>query len=70
MVDVGELVDAALVGFDRREPVTIPPLHDAAQWNAFEAARKVMLPGLARAHAAARYRTVSLDAREDRSAIK
>ena len=59
MMDVGELVDAALVGFDRREPVTIPPLHDAAQWDLFEAARKVMLPGFAQAHAAARYRTAS-----------
>ncbi|MGG2478965.1 SDR family NAD(P)-dependent oxidoreductase, partial [Rhizobium sp. BR5] len=27
-----DLVDAALVGFDRREPVTIPPLPDAGQW--------------------------------------
>lgn len=29
LMDVGELVDAALVGFDRRELVTIPPLHAA-----------------------------------------
>ena len=70
MMDVGELVDAALVGFDRREAVTIPPLHDAAQWNAFEAARRAMLPGFAQAQAAARYRTVSQDAREDRSTSK
>ena len=35
----GELVDAALVGFDRRETVTIPPLPDASQWSALEAAR-------------------------------
>ncbi|HVJ37789.1 MAG TPA: SDR family oxidoreductase, partial [Stenotrophomonas sp.] len=29
VMEVGELVDAALVGFDRREAVTIPPLHVA-----------------------------------------
>ena len=34
VMDVEELVDAALVGFDRREPVTIPPLPDAGQWTA------------------------------------
>ena len=28
VMEVDELVDAALVGFDRREPVTIPPLPD------------------------------------------
>ena len=31
IMEVGDLVDAALVGFDRREPVTIPPLQDAAR---------------------------------------
>jgi uncharacterized protein len=56
MMDVGELVDAALVGFDRREPITIPPLHDAGQWDAYQAARQVMLPGFAQVHAAERYR--------------
>jgi short-subunit dehydrogenase len=56
VMDVGELVDAALVGFDRREPVTIPPLPDDAQWNAFDAARKAMLPNFRQSHAAPRYR--------------
>jgi hypothetical protein len=51
-----ELVDAALVGFDRRETVTIPPLPDAGQWAAFDGARKAMLPNLLQAHAAERYR--------------
>ena len=54
-MDADELVDAALVGFDRREPVTIPSLPDVAQWNAFDAARQAMLPNLPQAHAAARY---------------
>ena len=55
-MDADELVDAALVGFDRREPVTIPPLPDAGQWTAFEGARQAMLPNFLQAHAAARYR--------------
>jgi uncharacterized protein len=53
---VDELVDAALVGFDRREAVTIPPLPDAGQWEAFSAARQAMLPNFRQEHAAARYR--------------
>lgn len=56
LMDVGELVDAALVGFDRREPVTVPPLADAARWDALEAARQGLLANLHQAHAAARYR--------------
>lgn len=57
MMEVGELVDAALAGFDQREPVTIPPLHDAGQWVAYESARQAMLPGFAQVHAAKRYHT-------------
>ncbi|WKV52551.1 SDR family NAD(P)-dependent oxidoreductase [Dickeya fangzhongdai] len=56
VMEVEELVDAALVGFDRREPVTIPPLHEAGQWDAYQHARQAMLPGFSQAHAAARYR--------------
>jgi len=56
VMDVGELVDAALAGYDRRETVTIPPLPDAAQWETFNAARQAMLPNFANEHAAARYR--------------
>ena len=55
VMEVDELVDAALAGFDRRETVTIPPLPDAAQWTDFEAARKVMFPNFSQVHAAARY---------------
>jgi len=53
---VDELVDAALVGFDRREPITIPSLPDAGQWETFSAARQAMLPNFRQEHAAARYR--------------
>lgn len=56
VMEVGELVDAALVGFDRREPITIPPLPDAGQWEAYQAARQQMIPGFGQAHAAERYR--------------
>lgn len=59
MMEVGELVDAALVGFDRGEPVTIPPLPDAGQWIAYQGARQAMLPGFAQTKAAVRYRTAS-----------
>lgn len=56
VMDVGDLVDAALVGFDRRESVTIPPLPDADQWSAFDAARQAMRPGFGNAQPAERYR--------------
>lgn len=56
VMEVGELVDAALAGFDRRETVTIPPLPDAGQWDAFNAARVAMLPNFRNEHAAPRYK--------------
>ena len=59
VMEVDELVDAALAGFDRRESVTIPPLPDADQWADFEAARKVMIPNFSQVHAAARYRRLA-----------
>ncbi|GAA0675475.1 hypothetical protein FHT00_003062 [Sphingomonas insulae] len=55
MMDVNELVDAALVGFDRREGVTIPPLHDGTLWDAFDQARQAMLPHFGSVHPAPRY---------------
>jgi short-subunit dehydrogenase len=57
VMDVNDLVDAALVGFDRREAVTIPPLADERQWQAFEAARLAMLPNFRAEKPAPRYRT-------------
>jgi short-subunit dehydrogenase len=59
VMEVDELVDAALVGFDRREAVTIPPLPDQDQWNTFDAARQVMIPNFSQVHAAARYRAAA-----------
>jgi short-subunit dehydrogenase len=54
-MDVDELVDAALVGFDRRERVTIPPLQDAGLWETFDTARQAIRPNVVQAHAAERY---------------
>lgn len=59
MMAVDELVDAALVGFDRRETITIPPLPEAAQWDNYQAARHAMLPGFGNRHPAERYRISS-----------
>ncbi|MDU8357558.1 SDR family oxidoreductase [Pseudomonas syringae group sp. J309-1] len=55
VMDVEELVDAALVGFDRRELVTIPPLHVAERWDALDAARQGLLSDIRQANAAERY---------------
>lgn len=59
VMDVGELVDAALVGFDRREAVTIPPLHVAARWDALEGTRQGLLSDIRQAQAAERYRSAA-----------
>ncbi|MET4255673.1 short-subunit dehydrogenase [Bradyrhizobium sp. S3.12.5] len=59
VMEVNDLVDAALVGFDRREPVTIPPLPDAGQWDALQAARQAMLPNYRSERPAERYRALA-----------
>lgn len=59
LMEVDELVDAALVGFDRKEAVTIPPLPDVGQWDTFVGARLAMLPNFRQSHAAARYRAAA-----------
>jgi short-subunit dehydrogenase len=56
VMDVDEMVDAAIKGFDLGEPVTIPSLPDIAQWNAMQAARHALGPNLSRNSAAARYK--------------
>jgi short-subunit dehydrogenase len=56
VMEVGEMVDAALVGFDRKEPVTFPALQEEIVWETFVAARQAMLPNLQKSDVAARYR--------------
>jgi len=54
---VDDLVDAALVGFDARETVTIPPLADEhlPHWTAIETERGALATVLSRRDPAARY---------------
>ncbi|HEY2538774.1 MAG TPA: SDR family NAD(P)-dependent oxidoreductase [Stellaceae bacterium] len=56
VMDVDDLVDAALVGLDKGEVVTIPPLADERQWTAYNEARLAMAPNLSRDEVADRYR--------------
>ncbi len=55
VMEVGDLVDAGLIGLDRGEEVTIPPLADEALWTAFEDARLTMKGKLSNRDVAARY---------------
>ena len=56
VMDVEDLVDAALVGFDRKELATIPPVPDVAAWEAFEQARGILAQGFSNSRPGARYR--------------
>src|SRR5713101_2787198 len=51
-----DMVDAALVGLDQGELVTIPGLHDGDQWTRFEAARRAISKQFGNSVAAPRYR--------------
>ncbi|WP_447797588.1 SDR family NAD(P)-dependent oxidoreductase [Pseudomonas moraviensis] len=55
IMEVGDMVDAALVGFDRREVVTIPPLHEGERWDALQTARQGLLGQIRQATVAPRY---------------
>jgi short-subunit dehydrogenase len=52
----GEMVDAALADFDQGEFITTPSLPEAADWQAYEAARQKLMPNLSRRVPAERYR--------------
>ena len=56
VMDVEAMVDAALVGLDQGETVTIPSLPDVHDWDAYNAARQSLLPNLSRSSPAVRYR--------------
>ncbi|GAB3253473.1 SDR family NAD(P)-dependent oxidoreductase [Chitinimonas naiadis] len=49
------MVDAALVGFDRGELITIPSLHKLEDWDAYEAARRALSTQLSSNTPAPRY---------------
>jgi short-subunit dehydrogenase len=51
-----DMVDAALVGLDKGELVTIPPLQDGDEWNRFEAARRAISQRFGNSVPAPRYR--------------
>ena len=55
VMPAGDMVDAALAGLDQGEFATVPSLPDPADWDAYEAARRALLPGLSRATPASRY---------------
>lgn len=57
-MEVGELVDAALVGFDRRELVTIPPLYNASRWDTLDASRQALLSDIKQDEVAERYKAL------------
>jgi hypothetical protein len=59
LMTTDRLVDAALVGLDQGEFVTLPSLADIEEWNAFESARQKMIPSMRRALPADLYKTVS-----------
>jgi short-subunit dehydrogenase len=56
MMEAEDLVDAPLLGLDRRETVTIPSLHDEMQWHATQTARLAMAANLQNREVAARYK--------------
>jgi short-subunit dehydrogenase len=55
VMSIDDAVDAALAGLDAGEVITIPSLPDPAHWDAFEAARGVLVPNMSRREPAERY---------------
>jgi len=56
VMDVEEMVDAALAGFDQGERITLPSLPDTADWQRLVQARTDLQPNLSRQHSAPRYK--------------
>jgi uncharacterized protein len=56
VMSVEDMVDAALVGLDQGELVTIPSLHDGDEWTRFEAARRAISQHFGNSVPASRYR--------------
>jgi short-subunit dehydrogenase len=51
-----DVVDAALVGLDHGELITLPSLHDGDEWTRYEAARRAMSQKFGNSQSAPRYR--------------
>jgi short-subunit dehydrogenase len=51
-----DMVDAALVGLDQGEVVTLPSLHEGEEWTRFEAARRALSEKFGNSEPAPRYR--------------
>jgi short-subunit dehydrogenase len=60
VMPVEDMVDAALVGLDQGELVTIPGLQDGDEWSRFEAARQAISQRFANSVPASRYRIQTL----------
>jgi short-subunit dehydrogenase len=56
LMEVDEMVDSALAGFDQGEIVTVPSLPDAADWQRLVKVRDDLRPNLSRNHSAPRYK--------------
>ena len=56
VMDVDEMVDAALAGFDQGERITVPSLPDPVDWQRLVQAREDLRPNLSRKHPAQRYK--------------
>jgi short-subunit dehydrogenase len=55
VMPIDDAVDAALAGLDAGELITILSLPDAADWEAYEAARLALVPNMSRRRPAERY---------------
>jgi uncharacterized protein len=56
VMSADDCVDAALIGLDRHELITIPALPDIQFWNRYDEARRALYPFLSNREAAKRYR--------------
>jgi uncharacterized protein len=56
IMDVDEMVDAALTGLDRGERITVPGLVDQGLWDTYVEARVTLLANMPARHAAPRYK--------------
>src|SRR6266478_5410334 len=67
VMSVEDMVDAALVGLDQGERVTIPGLHDGDEWTRFEAARRAISQRFGNSVPASRYRSGAAASQPDES---